>query len=618
MEYNYLRIYNDHIDSNVENFEFSWEYIGKGSTKSPTYLNLVDATFVSKKNEPIHRQLEKYENKKKGILLARLAMQVFEENLDSLSEMERRNIKTDGTGNNIGLWSDKTELKEEWGNGINAGKKKSKLYVADKFLGNAYPSLQNAKYYFYNAGLYDSICLAQSLLDQFGNNDDYFEIIVFQNPENPNIINEPINSFDDIQREFVQEYTDKLLCSKNIIFRGAPGTGKTYLAKQVAAMIISNYRTYHFEELTEAERKQYSFVQFHPSFDYTDFVEGLRPVNTENQMTFELRNGIFKNFCDNIRLKQKINYTDSFTLAGFGDFLDGIGSKHKSYYLPYVQQLLGLKEYKGKKVDHFPTYDSLLEIVEHAEEIKEFDREYDFHQWLVTPVNYVVKYHDLCEENKKNQGTNDNYKYVFIIDEINRGELSKIFGELFFSIDPAYRGAAGSVTTQYSNLHLDDKEMFYIPDNVYIIGTMNDIDRSVDTFDFAMRRRFRFITILAEDTRHMLYKESNRFNGLDNVIANQCDKRMTSLNKAISSGIIPELNENYHIGPSYFLKIKELENDFDVLWEDYILPLIEEYLRGIYGSEEMITYLFNAYNLLPENELLWLYKTIQKMFHYQN
>ena len=88
-------------------------------------------------------------------------------------------------------------------------------------------------------------------------------------------------------------------------------------------------------------------------------------------------------------------------------------------------------------------------------------------------------------------------KFVFIIDEINRGEISKIFGGTFFSVDPGYRGQKGSVSTQYANLHEND-EKFYIPENVYIIGTMNDIDRSVDTFDFAMRRRFRFVEVTAE------------------------------------------------------------------------------------------------------------------------
>ena len=81
------------------------------------------------------------------------------------------------------------------------------------------------------------------------------------------------------------------------------------------------------------------------------------------------------------------------------------------------------------------------------------------------------------------------------------GEISKIFGELFFAIDPGYRGKSGEISTQYSNLHSDPDEKFFIPENVYIIGTMNDIDRSVDSFDFAMRRRFLIKDIKAEDTQ---------------------------------------------------------------------------------------------------------------------
>lgn len=102
-----------------------------------------------------------------------------------------------------------------------------------------------------------------------------------------------------------------------------------------------------------------------------------------------------------------------------------------------------------------------------------------------------------------------------------RAEISKIFGELFFSIDPGYRGHKEGVYTQYANLHENPEEKFYIPNNVYIIGTMNDIDRSVDTFDFAMRRRFTFLEIKAEDSaQNMLTQEKTK-------------ELMTRLNEAI-------------------------------------------------------------------------------------
>lgn len=176
-------------------------------------------------------------------------------------------------------------------------------------------------------------------------------------------------------------------------------------------------------------------------------------------------------------------------------------------------------------------------------------------------------------------------KYIFIIDEINRGEISKILGELFFSIDPCYRGKAGEVSTQYSNMHMDPKEKFYIPENVYIIGTMNDIDRSVDSFDFAMRRRFRFVYIKADDTQYML--ESLENEELNAEIIN----RMNKLNAEIIR--VPDLNENYQIGASYFLKLKVLS--FDDLWTDYLQPLLQDYVRGLNDEEDFMKRFAVAY-----------------------
>ena len=176
-------------------------------------------------------------------------------------------------------------------------------------------------------------------------------------------------------------------------------------------------------------------------------------------------------------------------------------------------------------------------------------------------------------------------KYIFIIDEINRGEISKILGELFFAIDPGYRGQAGEVATQYSNMHDNPDEKFYIPENIYIIGTMNDIDRSVDSFDFAMRRRFRFVEVRAESTQDMLDTIA------DEDTKNEAIARMDRLNAEILKA--EGLNENYQIGASYFLKLKYL--DFDEFWTDYLEPLLQEYVRGLYDDKGIMKRFARAY-----------------------
>jgi 5-methylcytosine-specific restriction endonuclease McrBC GTP-binding regulatory subunit McrB len=184
--------------------------------------------------------------------------------------------------------------------------------------------------------------------------------------------------------------------------------------------------------------------------------------------------------------------------------------------------------------------------------------------------------------NKQDKTNNGIKNYVFVIDEINRGEISKIFGELFFSIDPSYRGKKGAVKTQYSNLHNNEKEVFFVPENIYIIGSMNDIDRSVESFDFAMRRRFTWIEITAEQSA-------------DNMnLPEEAKNKMAKLNKQIS--LIEGLNPSYHIGAAYFLdSYGNARQDYDIIWNLRIEPLLKEYLRGMPDSSDKIEILKNAF-----------------------
>lgn len=368
--------------------------------------------------------------------------------------------------------------------------------------------------------------------------------------------------------ENINEYKNILLKSKNLILRGAPGTGKTYLAKEIAA------------ELTDGNEDQIGFVQFHPSYDYTDFVEGLRPVsNGDGAIEFKLQDGIFKKFCQRAKEAQKTGGQDNFEEA-WGKLTDAINEKQGQYFFPRSSVPASLNSQGNVKFDSPVATKEKVYLLYKGEET---NLKYETYQKIV--LDHMKESYGLCDYVSPTIDTDKNF--VFIIDEINRGEISKIFGELFFSIDPGYRGEKGSVSTQYANLHETD-EKFYIPENVYIIGTMNDIDRSVDTFDFAMRRRFRFVEVTAESQLYILDQEL----GED---AEEAKTRLRNLNTAIEN--VQELNSHYHIGPSYFCNLKELDYDYELLWSDYLKPLLEDYLRGSYEEFETLETLKKAFEL---------------------
>lgn len=287
--------------------------------------------------------------------------------------------------------------------------------------------------------------------------------------ETPDVVGKPTKQYSKatamtglfLSESQFDEILEALHEKKNVILEGAPGVGKTYVAKRLAYALVGS-----------DDPRQIEMIQFHQSYSYEDFIQGFRPTQTGG---FALKNGIFHQFC---RRAQR-------------------------------------DEADGKP-------------------------------------------------------------YVFIIDEINRGNLSRIFGELLMLIEPDKRGEEHAIPLAYSEEISDE---FYIPENLHLLGMMNTADRSLAMVDYALRRRFRFITLNPE-FHSKAFQKFMTDKGASNALIGKIVERMKVLNDAISADT-KNLGSGYRIGHSYFCprnnSVTPNEDWYRRVIETEIVPLIKEY-----------------------------------------
>ena len=380
----------------------------------------------------------------------------------------------------------------------------------------------------------------------------------------------------------------------NQILFGAPGTGKTYHTKKMAVEIINGKKerireeiNKEYEELIEAG--QIVFTTFHQSLSYEDFIEGIKPETIDGNVTYEVKDGIFKSICKNAFSKEITS--DNFEVV-YQKLLDEIDNSVDNKLV--LETLVHAKEftiYKNSKNNirfHSNTekaYEAVIkkEVLEHYLKTGEA---LDWAPYTKSVANYIIEKYNYIQ----NEAIEPK-KHVLIIDEINRGNVSAIFGELITLLEEDKRKGNPE--------HIEAKppysgDNFSVPNNVYIIGTMNTADRSVEALDTALRRRFSFVE---------MQPNPEILSEVENV---DLSKLLETINKRIEVLI----DKDHQIGHSYFIGIQDLE-DLKRTFKDKIIPLLEEYFYGDFGKIGLV--LGGEFIKLAENQVAF-----PKNFTYEN
>ena len=389
--------------------------------------------------------------------------------------------------------------------------------------------------------------------------------------------NEMFSNFEtknNIQMQEIQQLTRLLNHKKNIILQGAPGVGKTYITASLALTIcgvddvdLSDHKAVmkRYEELQQEGR--IGFCTFHQSMDYEDFVEGIKPqLVAEDKMIYKVEDGIFKILCNKAQEKKEGNI-----LKCIDKYIESIKGYNNRKLIPTLSGKSSLYVWwntgnatlstrssfstSSKDPEYTPSPINIEKLKMQAIGEGTENNWPSYAQAILNAIQNEYK-HELKNDNS-------NIPFILIIDEINRGNVSKIFGELITLLESDKRIGGNhplKVTLPYS------KEEFGVPSNLYIIGTMNTTDRSVGNIDYAVRRRFAFYTL--ESQRDEVENNSNTQNA---VMLFDAVKEFINKNKL-------EMEfDDLMVGHSYFFATDD--DELQMKWQYEIVPLLKEYYK---------------------------------------
>ena len=375
------------------------------------------------------------------------------------------------------------------------------------------------------------------------------------------------------EKTMITQTTKLLKSKKNVILQGAPGTGKTYATAALALSVLGvadvDFNDHaavmrKYEELRG--QKRIFFTTFHQSMDYEDFVEGIKPQVEDGQVGYSVEDGIFKNVCSVVS-----NYNIIACIDKFLQSVKGIENKkviptvsgRSSFYAWWEEgnktiSIRSTRSEAGEDERYVPSPINIEKVKRQAL------GEGEENNWR----QYAQAFIDAVKAEYRNETQGRPRSVVLIIDEINRGNVARIFGELISLLEADKRSDAGhplTVTLPYS------KEEFSVPGEVYIIGTMNTTDRSAGTLDYAVRRRFAFVTLRSD-------REAVRRSYADSAL---CEKAVAVFDDVLR--FIKEHNagdldiEDLMVGHSYFMAPDEDGLKLKIEYE--VLPLIREYAK---------------------------------------